>query len=116
MYHVIERSNSCQMDLSTLPIRCPLLQVAPLLDLPLDFLVQLSFNLHRLDATPLSSVNLPSKRLVVIRRMDLHRVQALLCNGNDCAPPEFHSEVPLGVFVNTTPNRFDVDVIRAKVL
>lgn len=80
-YHVIERSNTRQVNLCTL------------------------------DAIPFYPVNLSSHCLVVVRRIDFDRVESFLRDGDDCTPTKFYCEIFLSFFVDTTPNGFQVDAI-----
>ena len=101
MLHIIERSNTSQMHLCSSSAIRPFL--ATVFNSRLQRIIMASVHFMQLDTIPLSPVHLSPHSLIVVRRIDLHRLHAFLRNSNDSAPPKLLTKVLLGLLVDAAP-------------
>lgn len=97
------------MDLRALPRCLPLFTF--LIKHLLHPLVRLPVHVDDPHALSLRPVYLPPHRLVIRRRVDLARVQPLLRDGDDRAPPEIGGKDTLDLVVDAAPHRLEALVV-----
>lgn len=105
MFRIIERSQSSQMDLRSLPVSFPVCQ--PLVDQFLSMLVNLPIDFDDLHALPLCVVDLPPHGLVIFLGVDLCGIEPLLNDGTDGAPPQLVRQDALARIVHARPDGFE---------